>query len=384
MSVSVRSRPAAALRRSARPLSLRPLALRPLALLMAAAMLLPAPAALACSRALYQGDDGNVITGRTMDWKEDMRTNLWAFPRGMKRDGAGGPGTPQWTSKYGSVIASAYDIGASDGMNEKGLVANLLFLTGSVYPKPDGRPVLSLAMWLQYALDNFATVDEVVKALSTESFRVETGRLPSGAVAQLHLSVSDASGDSAIFEYIDGKLVIHHGRQYQVMTNEPRYDDQLAINTYWQQVGGLSFLPGTNRPEDRFARAAFYINAIPKGVATNYIGAVPGGALVNQAAASVMAVMRNVSVPLGITTPDRPNVSSTIWRTVSDQKNRVYFFDSATTPDTFWVSLDKLDFAAGQPARRLTLTGGRVVAGEAAGAFQPAEPFVPLAAGTGL
>ncbi len=371
-------------RDAARPARPRKGAHRALALAVAAAMLLPAADALACSRALYHGDDGNVITGRTMDWKEDMHTNLWAFPRGMKRDGAGGESTPHWTSRYGSVIAAAYDLGAADGMNERGLVANMLFLTGSVYPKADERPVMSLSMWLQYALDNFATVDEVVKALSTESFRVETGRLPSGSVAQLHLSVSDPSGDSAIFEYIDGKLVIHHGPQYQVMTNEPRYDDQLAIETYWRQVGGLSFLPGTNRPEDRFARAAFYIDAIPKGIAKNYISAVPKGELVNQAAASVMGVMRNVSVPLGITTPDRPNVSSTIWRSVSDQKNRVYFFDSATTPNTFWVSLDRLDFSPDQPARKLTLTGGRVLAGEAAGAFEPAAPFTPLAAGTGL
>lgn len=57
--------------------------------------------------------------------------------------------------------------------------------------------------------------------------------------SRLHLAISDASGDSAIFEYRDGKLEIHHGRQYQVMTNSPFYNDQLAILDYWQQIGGL-------------------------------------------------------------------------------------------------------------------------------------------------
>jgi len=36
-----------------------------------------------------------------------------------------------------------------------------------------------------------------------------------------HLALADASGDSAIFEYISGKLVIHHDRKYTVMTNSP-------------------------------------------------------------------------------------------------------------------------------------------------------------------
>ncbi len=47
--------------------------------------------AIACTRTLYVGADNTVITGRNMDWKEDMASNLWVFPAGMKRDGAAGP-----------------------------------------------------------------------------------------------------------------------------------------------------------------------------------------------------------------------------------------------------------------------------------------------------
>jgi len=72
----------------------------------------------ACTRALYVGADGQVITGRTMDWSEDMGSNLWVFPAGMARDGAAGPRSPRWTSKYGSVIVSGYEIGSVDGINE--------------------------------------------------------------------------------------------------------------------------------------------------------------------------------------------------------------------------------------------------------------------------
>jgi penicillin V acylase-like amidase (Ntn superfamily) len=60
-----------------------------------------------------------------------------------------------------------------------------------------------------------------------------------------------------------------------------------------------------------------------------------------------MGVIRSVSVPLGITTPGKPNIASTLWRTAADHKNKVYFFDSATSPDTFWVPLADLDLKEG-------------------------------------
>jgi len=336
-----------------------------------------APAA-ACTRAVYVGAGDTVMTGRSMDWAEDMHTALWAFPAGMERDGAAGPDSPKWTSKYGSVIAAGYNIGSADGMNEAGLVANLLFLAESDYGGTEGKPPLSMALWAQYVLDNFATVAEAVAALEKEPFRVQTAELPNGKTAQLHLSISDATGDSAVFEYVAGKLVIHHGKQFRVMTNSPTYDQQLALNAYWQDIGGLTFLPGTNRAADRFARASFLIEAIPTELSPAYITAVPDHTFANQAAASVLSVMRSVSVPLGITTPGQPNISSTLWRTVSDQKNKVYFFDSSTSPNAFWVPLADLDLAPGAPAKKLALAGGVIHSGNAAGEFVEAAPFTFL------
>lgn len=328
------------------------------ALFMGCAALSPAAA---CTRAVYMGADGLVITGRSMDWDEDMRFNLWVFPRGMKRDGAAGPKSVKWTSKYGSLIVSGYDVGVADGMNEKGLVANLLYLAESDYGKPQrGKPALSISAWAQYALDNFSTVAEAVEALRAEPFQVIAPVLPNGAPAQLHLSISDPSGDSAIFEYIGGKLVIHHGREYQVMTNSPQFSDQIALNDYWKTIGGTTFLPGTSRAADRFVRASFLIDAIPKKLAPNVIKAVPEGLYRNQAVASVLSVMRSVSVPLGLSTPGEPNIASTLWRTVADQTNKIYFFDSATSPDAFWIPLSSLDFSEGAPVKKLEAAGGKI------------------------
>ena len=268
------------------------------------------PPADACTRLVYLGARDDVITARSMDWKTDVATNLWIFPRGMARNGQAGPNSVTWTSKYGSVIARGYEVSTTDGMNEAGLVANVLWLVESEYPAYDGRGSgLSIAAWAQYVLDNYGTVKEAVEALRAQPFTVVTDKVPGeDRLATLHLSMSDASGDSAIIEYIGGKQVIHHSRDYQVMTNSPVFDQQLALNTYWKQIGGTVMLPGTNRAADRFARASFYVNAIPKSED-------PVKAL-----ASVFSVIRNASVPFGINTPEEPNISSTRWRTVADHK----------------------------------------------------------------
>ena len=319
----------------------------------------------ACTRVVYQGKDNTVLTARSMDWKEDTRSNLWIFPRGMKRNGEIGKNPLEWTSKYGSVVASAYDICSTDGMNEKGLVANLLWLAESEYPQWDGKkPGLSIAAWVQYILDNFATVDEAVSYVEKGTFEVVSDMMPDGTrMATLHLSISDADGDNAIFEHIGGKLKIHHDKSYQVMTNSPVFDQQLALNDYWKNIGGTTFLPGTNRAADRFVRASFYINAIPKVADTR------------TAVASVFSVIRNTSVPLGITTPNEPNISSTRWRTVSDQKNKVYFFESTIQPNVFWVNLQDVDFSEKAPVKMLDLVSGKTYAGNTANQFVEAKPF---------
>ena len=130
-----------------------------------AVVLAPMHEAQACTRAVYLGPQETIITVRSMDWKTDLGSNLWAFPRGMKRDGAAGPTSIRWTSKYGSVVASAFEAATADGMNEKGLVANLLYLAESEYVQPspgDKRLPMSISAWTQYILDNYATVAEAV------------------------------------------------------------------------------------------------------------------------------------------------------------------------------------------------------------------------------
>jgi penicillin V acylase-like amidase (Ntn superfamily) len=323
--------------------------------------------AMSCTRVVYKGPSQTVLTGRTMDFSIDIPANLWLFPRGMKRSGQVGPASIAWTSRYGSVVASSWDIATPDGMNEKGLVANMLWLVESQYPpfdKKGEKKGLTISAWAQYALDNFATVTEAVEAFQKEEFTIVTDFIPgTDKFTTVHLSLSDPTGDSAILEYINGKLVIHHDPSYQVMTNDPVYEEQLAIKGYWEQIPATTFLPGSNRAPDRFVRACYYIEAIPQ---TENL---------HVAVASVFSVIRNVSVPYGISTPNQPHISNTRWRVVADQKHRVYYFENVLTPNVLWIDLKKVDLGSNAPVKKLSLDHGQVYAGESSSFFEATEPF---------
>lgn len=51
--------------------------------MLAVALAAAVAPALACTRAVYLGDNGDVITARSMDWKVDVATNLYVLPRGI-------------------------------------------------------------------------------------------------------------------------------------------------------------------------------------------------------------------------------------------------------------------------------------------------------------
>ena len=98
-----------------------------------------------------------------------------------------------------------------------------------------------------------------------------------------------------------------------------------------------------------------------------------------EALAAVFSVMRNVSVPRGISTLTQPNISSTIWRTVADQKNKIYFFEDTASPSLVWVKLNQIDFKPDSGIRKLTLHGNPDLGGDQTANFKKAEAFKFLA-----
>lgn len=322
-----------------------------------------------CTRVLWGDANGAVLVGRNMDWVDELETALWVLPRGQERND-GLAGTLAWVSQYGSVVASQYDLIATDGVNEAGLCGHLLWLAESDYGVYDpGRPALGLSVWLQYVFDNFASVADAVAWMEATDVQVVSMVDPIyGRHITLHMALEDASGDSAIIEYIGAEMVIHHGPQYTVVTNSPSYDQQLENVKRYEGFGGTLPLPGSTEADARFVRAAFYLDRLPQ----------PEDQA--EGVAEMMSIMRNVAQPFGTPDLERPNISTTVWRTASDLTALRYIFESCYKPNIVWVDLGKLDFAVGAPSRKLDVTGVGWLVGDVSDKFEarPVLEFIPI------
>ena len=297
-----------------------------------------------------------------MDFHKDLMTNLWTQPKGINRDD-GVQGALRWTSKYGSIVATAFDMISVDGLNEAGLAGHILWLAESDYGTPDNsRTQLSQAIWMQYFLDNFSTVAEAVEWIEQSDIQVVQMMDPTGGVPPaIHLALDDATGDSCIIEYSEGRAKVYHSRDYRVMTNSPTYDQQLELVKTISGLGGDQPIPGSTLASDRFARAAYYVSRLDQ----------PQNQL--QAIAAMFSVIRNVAQPFRIPDPGKPDASQTLWQTVTDLTNRRYVFESTTRPNIVWVDLSSLNLAEGAPQMKLDLvnelTVERGISGEVSEKF---------------
>jgi choloylglycine hydrolase len=320
----------------------------------------------ACTRVLWNDSGLGVVVGRTMDWPESTEPLLTVFPRGTKHDG-GKLGPAQliednaltWSAKYGSIVTTVYGLGAADGVNERGLAAHMLFLNAADFgPRDPGKPSLHAGLWAQYVLDEAETVNEALALLEKVQLVMAEAR---GTKTTVHLAIEDASGDSAIVEYVGGKPLIHHGRQFKIMTNDPPYDQQLALLAKLDFSNPTSDtpLPGNVNPRDRFARAAYFTALLPKPKSER------------EAVAGMLAIARNVSVPFAA--PYKGfGIYNTEYRTVTDLGQKLYFFELTTRPNVIWADLTKFDLRPGAPVRTLDPNAADF-SGDVSGKFKRAK-----------
>ena len=161
--------------------------------------------------------NGQLVFGRNYDWISGagmIFTNLRGLQKtSMKtEDGA----TISWISEFGSISFNQYGKEfPTGGMNEKGLVVELMWLDGTVYPSADKRPAVGTLQWIQYQLDCSETIEDVIA-----SDRIL--RIASKGTVPLHFLIADAKGNSATIEFLDGKMVVHKGKDlpFAVLTND--------------------------------------------------------------------------------------------------------------------------------------------------------------------
>jgi penicillin V acylase-like amidase (Ntn superfamily) len=227
-----------------------------------------------------------------------------------------------WISKYGSVTFNQYGRELPmGGMNETGLVVESMMLEETQYPSPDSRPALFSLQWIQYQLDNFQTVPEVLAGFNTIRIRASGG-------PGVHFLVCDKNKNSAAIEFIDGKLVCHtqNDMPIKTLTNSP-------------YAASISFWNRKTRPSvDNYGSIGRFVRAAD--LVKNYD---------RQTAAS--------RVDYGFDILKDTSQMSTLWRIVYDQKDLIIYFRSAANFSTRRIDLKLLDFSCKTPVLVLDING---------------------------
>lgn len=192
--------------------------------------------------------NGQIVFGRNYDWVTGagiVNTNQRGlFKTSMK---VGKAATISWISAYGSITFNQYGKEfPTGGMNEKGLVVELMWLDATRYPAADNRPALGVLQWLQYQLDNAATVAEVINA--DTKIRIDENDTP------LHYLVADAAGNVAAIEFLNGKMTVHKEKEllFPVLTNDTYASSLQTARPIVEKGSGVSL---NNNSLDRFVKA---------------------------------------------------------------------------------------------------------------------------------
>lgn len=182
-----------------------------------------AAVAICCSSFVIQTDQG-VYVGKNFDWMFG-EGYLIQNNRGETKSALpvfrGQPVT--WTSTFGSITFNQYGKNLPyGGMNEAGLVVEMLWLEETVYPFDPTQQYIGELEWIQYQLDNYATVQEVAQNAGQFSIRPVGGKI--------HYTIADKSGASIIVEFLNGKPVI-----------SPRTDKSTVCTNSASYIAGIYY-----------------------------------------------------------------------------------------------------------------------------------------------
>lgn len=117
------------------------------------------------------------------------------------------------------VITLAAPYAPLDGMNEKGLAIGVLVIKDGVVHQATGKVPITTTSAIRMVLDKAATVDEAIKLL-------EQYDMNSSGETGYHFQIADASGNTAVIEYIDNEMhVLTKEEGHIAATNFVLYND---------------------------------------------------------------------------------------------------------------------------------------------------------------
>jgi choloylglycine hydrolase len=271
--------------------------------------------------------NGVLVTGRSYDWSFGdgyiIVNKRGQFKTAFRYWEESSNNLAAWTSKYGSITFVQYgrEI-AFDGMNEAGLVVSELWLEETVYPSADSRPDISVDQYVQYMLDNFKSVNEIIANIALIRIRP----VPSN-FTKIHFFVTDSSGNSLTIEFLDGQMVYHTGETMSVeaITNDTYENSIEYINR------GVPPNPDDNSSLEKFFRISYMLE--------NYDPELSGDAI-------AYALKMLDSLKVG---------TFTKFQTVFDIKNRVVYFKSLQNPQLRYFRFDAFDFSCDTVSKMLNI-----------------------------
>ena len=298
--------------------------------------LLPAGEVRGCSEVYISGSGNCRVSARNFDFFRGDGTVRFSPANMTRQSQYVPPGHPplKWVVKYPSISfntviprtkaknAGLIEAGV-DGINRKGLKIGTYFLMASVFPRTGPETCVDICSLPQYLLDNCGTVAEALESLNSGVYRV-TATPTDDLEILLHLFLHDTTGNSAIVEYLDGKLQVTVNPEITVLTNTIYAESLAALNTY-QGFGGERTVPGGPESLDRFVRGAYYLRNL----------ASPADPA--QAMDFGFAIIQILSV-----SPGFPSGISTYWSIVTDLDTHRILFRTQQNPGIAGIDLDRL------------------------------------------
>jgi len=344
----------------------------PVAAIILAAFL-PLVNAEACTRMFWNTNGEVRLVGRNMDIDFDDRPVFYVFPKGISKNGGVDVNPATWTSQYGSLVVT--HLGSStfsaEGINTAGLGFHSLFLTPTQFEGRNySRPGVLQGRYGEYLLDNAATVSDALKLMyQTQLVGPE---VISGKVLPQHYALEDASGDSAVIEFIGGEMNVYHGAEFTVLTNDPPFDQQIPNLWRYLYFGGDLPLPGDLNPMDRFVRASAFLSTLNAAFTNQALKPNPISAMFT-AILSITEPFGGVQYFGGTGVAAWP----TLWTAVSDLTNKAVYFTHNMAMNKFWINMQKLNFQVGAPIRSLKADRPDL-AGEVSGLFTSPSPAISM------
>ncbi len=267
-------------------------------------------------------DSNNIVFGRNLDFLIGDG-HIVVNKRNLKKVALIEPSEKpiKWISKYGSLTFNmmGWEL-PFGGINEKGLVIEQMGLKESEYPETDERYSLDLLQWIQYQLDNSATVDEVIESDSLI-------RPSKNAPKKLHFLIADCNGDVATIEYLNGKMVYYKGKElpYPTLANST-YKSSVEYISRFKDFGGKESISCTSESLDRFAITASKIKKYNSENVLDY----------------AFDILDSVSI-------QKYHNNETYWSIVYDIKNMVVYIKTYDNKSTREIHLSEFNFSCETP-----------------------------------